>query len=392
LVGVVAGSVGHRPFDRRAWSGSCRYFFTALADRGLLHRAFGARVGAPRRHLLLARNFRRERWAWRHCYYSDPGYRDALTEQVRRRLRPEDIEPGRGFLQIGAMCDVPRLLGGRAKCFAYLDGNIAETLNNPFRKVPLEPRDAARAMAFERRVYHGMDRVFTMSEYTRWSLIQNFDLPEDRVVTIGAGINFDAAPEPVPDKRYDGGEVLFIGVDFARKGGWELLRAFRAVRGRHPGARLHVVGPSRLRVPPALARGVEFHGRIDRGDPAGAARLDGLLRRSCLFVMPSLYEPFGIAPLEAMAHQVPAVVSNAWALRESVSAGVTGALVEPGNVADLAETMTALLGDPESLRRMGESARAAVIRDHHWPAVADRLAEALRAAPSRPTSPARDGE
>ena len=129
--------------------------------------------------------------------------------------------------------------------------------------------------------------------------------------------------------------VLFIGIDFPRKGGWELLKAFRAVRERLPGATLHLVGPSALKLPPRLEGGVVFHGFLNKDDPAGRAKLAELFRRCCLFVMPSLYEPFGIAPLEAMVHRIPALVTNASALKETVTPGETGDLVECGQRREL---------------------------------------------------------
>jgi starch synthase len=199
------------------------------------------------------------------------------------------------------------------------------------------------------------------------------------VVTIGAGINLEAVPEYVPDKRYDSREVLFIGVDFPRKGGRELLEAFRMVRRRLPDARLHLVGPKELAIPPALEAGVTFHGYLNKGVPADRDRLAELYRRCCLFAMPSLWEPFGIAPLEAMVNQVPCLVTNRWALKEMVVPGETGDLVECGDIDDLAAKLSSLLSDPEALRRMGENGRQIVMNKFTWNHVVEKLIRAVSA-------------
>jgi glycosyltransferase involved in cell wall biosynthesis len=52
--------------------------------------------------------------------------------------------------------------------------------------------------------------------------------------------------------------------------------------------------------------------------------------RCSLFALPSLYEPFGIAPLEAMLNGIPAIVSGRWALKETVKAGVGRRKCRPG--------------------------------------------------------------
>ena len=275
------------------------------------------------------------------------------------------------------MYDVPKLVAGRAACYSYHDGNLAETLRSPYAPRAVGARSVDRALAYERKVYHGMTRILAMSEYLRRSFIEDFDVPPDRVAAVGAGINLEAIPAPVADKRYDSREILFIGVDFPAKGGWELLRAFRAAREKVPKATLHLVGPAHADNPADLEAGVQFHGYLSKNDPADRARLDDLFRRSCLFVMPSLYEPFGIAPLEAMVHQLPCLVTNGWALKEMVTPGQTGALVACGSVEDLEAKLVALLRDPAALCAMGDAGRATVLARYTWDRVVDRLLNAV---------------
>jgi glycosyltransferase involved in cell wall biosynthesis len=378
LVGITgSGQIGRDPFDRQCWSGSSYFFFNRLGQRGALYRAFGVEVPAYKRYLYLARNLRLNRQTWRERFYMDPGYRDALTEEVRRRLQPDDF--AHDFLQLGAMYNVPRLLDGRTRCFSYHDGNLAEALRSPNAPQGLGARVIDRALAYERTVYHGIHMVFSMSEYLRQSFIRDFDVPAQRVVNVGAGINLESVPEPVPGKRYDNREVLFVGVDFPRKGGWDLLKAFRGVRGRLPDARLHLVGPRELTIPAELQPGVVCHGFLNKNEPEGRARLADLWQRACLFAMPSLYEPFGIAPLEAMAHQIPCLVTGRWALREMVIPGETGDLVECGSVEDIEAKLTTLLGDPAALQRMGAAGRQRVLANYTWDKVVGRLIEAVAA-------------
>lgn len=82
--------------------------------------------------------------------------------------------------------------------------------------------------------------------------------------------------------------------------------------------------------------------------------------------MPSLYEPFGIAPLEAMSYELPWVVTNGWALEETVVQGQTGELVECGCVDNLVEKLLLLLRNLARLREMGAQGRKRVIEAHTW--------------------------
>jgi glycosyltransferase involved in cell wall biosynthesis len=236
-----------------------------------------------------------------------------------------------------------------------------------------------RALDYEREVYRNIDLIFTMSDQLRGSFVEDFGIDERKVVTIGAGVNLERMPALLPDKDYDSKKILFIGVDFERKGGEVLLRAFRAVRTAHPRSRLLIIGPHQLNLAPELADGVDYFGFLTKSDPAQRARLDRAFAEASLFVMPSLYEPFGIAPLEAMLHGIPAVLTAAWAFPEMVIPGMHGELVESGDSASLAETIDRLLRDPVALKRMGLLARERVLERFTWPAVVSRLREVVAA-------------
>jgi glycosyltransferase involved in cell wall biosynthesis len=379
-VGIIgSGLIGLTPFDRQSWSGISYFFFTECQRQGLLRRAFGVEVSSLKRGLLMAANYSPNRRRWRARYYMDPRYRDALTREISKKIAPEDFQ--RSFLQIGAMYDVPRLVHGRAPCFSYHDGNMAQSLRSPYAVKGLSAEVIDRGLAYEKQVYRGLTRIFTMSEFLRQSFIKDFDVPPEKVVSIGAGINLEQIPAEVPDKKYDRRDLLFIGVDFDRKGGWDLLKAFVQVRQKFPDATLHIVGPRQLSIPPELQAGVVYHGFLRKQDPAGGPKLAQLFRDCSVFVMPSLYEPFGIAPLEAMVHQLPCVVTNDWALEEMVVRGQTGEHVECGKADDLAAKLITLLGDPQKLVQMGAAARQRVLNYYTWDKVVGRLREAVAATP-----------
>ncbi|HEY8998540.1 MAG TPA: glycosyltransferase family 4 protein, partial [Edaphobacter sp.] len=230
-----------------------------------------------------------------------------------------------------------------------------------------------QAMAYERETAQKMTAIFTFSEYLRQSFITNYGVPAERVVSVGAGVNLASLPEANPAKSYAQPRILFIGTEFARKGGPQLLAAFRAVRERIPAATLDIVGPTQVDDLPA---GATLHGHLSKAVPEHAAKLEELFRTATVFVLPSLYEPFGIAPLEAMLHQVPVVTTNAWALPEFVIPGETGELAEKGSVEDLAEKLTALLtAPPEQLAAMGAKGRERAMGRYTWATVAKRMRE-----------------
>ena len=377
LVGVLgSGQIGYEPFDRRTWSGISHFVFTHLKENGALRRAFGVEVPRFSKYWLMLQNWNANGQLWRQQYYMSPDYRKRLTTVIKNRLQDEDFE--HDFFVLGAMYDVPGLMHGQSRCFSYHDGNLAQSLKAPYSPRGLSARRIDEGLAFERKVYQGTDRIFAMSDYLRRSFVDDYNVPSERVSNVGAGINLEQIPEVVPAKRYDTKQILFIGADFERKGGQQLLNAFRHIHDSHPDATLHIVGPKRLVLSGEVSRGVKFYGFLDKTKPHHARTLRDLFEKCCLFALPSLYEPFGIAPLEAMAHQIPAVVSRGWALQEMVVPGLNGAYVEPGSVENLVDQFRVLLSDPDGLRRMGIEARRHVIERYTWPQVMRRIIHEIR--------------
>lgn len=171
--------------------------------------------------------------------------------------------------------------------------------------------------------------------------------------------------------------VLFVGTLEPRKNVVPLIRAYRQVAPDVPHA-LVLTGPDGWFVDETdreVARSgpgsVVRTGRVDEAD------LDALYRGADAFVYPSAYEGFGLPVLEALARGVPTITSDVPALREL--AGDAAMLVEPGEVAELAEALARLLGDDTmaaDLRRRGPERAAG----YTWGATARATLDVYRRA------------
>lgn len=366
---VFGGSIGSDPTSSNTWSGTGPFLVDALESAGLLDRAVGIELPAWRKNLLLLKNFHRNRTVWRQHFYADPTYRNALTAAAGRLAPASPV-----LLQPGSMFSLPDAFPGK-KCISYHDGNLAELLKSGFNTKGISAKRLDQSLRYEETVSNRMTAVFTFSEYLRQSFIHDYHVPEAKVFNVGGGINLSTLPNADPAKDYTANRILFIGTQFERKGGPQLLEAFRLVRQSIPTAELHIVGPTSV---PDLTPGATAHGHLSKANPAHAAQLEALFRGSTLFTLPSLYEPFGIAPLEAMLYGLPCVVTDAWALAETVTPGVNGALVEKGSVPDLAAKLIQLLSNPENLRQMGRRGREQVLAQYTWSSVADRMSSIIR--------------
>lgn len=231
---------------------------------------------------------------------------------------------------------------------------------------------------------HESTRLISCSEHMRWEVDRLFGVGRDKVSVIPNGIDRDAwraAPQAVTRmrERYAGPGPLLVTTARLEweKGIHTLLEAMTELRRRVPGIRLVIAGrggkeadlresAQRLR----LDRAVAFAGWLPEGD------LHALVAAADLAVVPSIYEPFGLVALEAAALDTPVVVAETGGLAEFAEGGRVALTFEPGDPASLAETVRALLADPEATQRRAKAADEALTAKYSW----DRIASLTKAA------------
>lgn len=229
----------------------------------------------------------------------------------------------------------------------------------------------------EQEIYRHARHLFVMSEHVRQSLIDQYALDPDRITSIGAGSNVDMDPIAADNNGYANKTILFVGIDWERKGGPNLLAAFERVVAEEPEARLVIVGCE-----PAVSHPrIEVVGRVSRED------VKTRMSQASIFCLPTRIEPFGIVVVEAFHHGLPVVATRLGALPDLVEEGKTGYLVQPDNSAALAGALLKLVRDPEQCRRFGEQGRAFAQAHYTWDAVGQKLRDGIEQSLQR-TAPA----
>jgi glycosyltransferase involved in cell wall biosynthesis len=232
------------------------------------------------------------------------------------------------------------------------------------------------------RILPKVQAVITASGQSRTDILRFLPVDPSRVAVLPYGIAacFRPLPAPKVKKRLEerfglsAPYILYSGTAAPRKNLDRLVRAFAGLAGEHPLHSLVLAGP-RTDKDPALKRSIIHSGaagRILAMGPVSDPDLAVLYNGCDLFAFPSLYEGFGLPPLEAMACGAPVVCSSASSLPEVV--GDAARLVDPLDVDALTEAMHSLLADPslrEEMRWKGWDRS----RDFSW----ERNAEATMA-------------
>lgn len=205
-----------------------------------------------------------------------------------------------------------------------------------------------------------------------------------RTVPFGANLDpsYDAETVTALVERRDTAKcrLLFIGIDWARKGGETALAAARYLNAAGLPTTLTVVGCepfSPVKAPPF----VEVAGFVSRGTPSGRQRLEALFRRSHFLLLPSRAEAFGIVLCEAAAFGVPSFASATGGIPSIIEDGVTGRLLpEQADGQQYGEALHALFKDPARYRAMALAAYGKYRRELTWDSACRSVLELVASA------------
>jgi glycogen synthase len=228
-------------------------------------------------------------------------------------------------------------------------------------------------------------RVICCSQFMADEVQQAYWIGGDKIDVIPNGVDstaFDAldgedlsdfrARYAAPDQKI----IFSVGRVVYEKGAHVLIEAMPRVLAQYPGAKLVVTGEGpHLAAVKARAEqlgvspNVYFTGFVSYGDR------NRLFRVADVAVFPSLYEPFGIVALEAMAAKTPVVVSSVGGLAEVVANNETGMTVFPDNPDSLAWGIVHTLSHPDWARMRADSAYRVATTEYSWSTIAGRTAE-----------------
>lgn len=213
----------------------------------------------------------------------------------------------------------------------------------------------ARIEALERQGLEQADAVICVSHYTAQLLHTRYGAPEERMRVVHNGVRAPRGRRPLVRKPFAEPLALFLGRVTAQKGPAQFLEAAARVVAREPKVKFALAGGGEL-LPElieqaaslGLARHMHFTGALP---PREVARMYAM---ADLFVMPSISEPFGIAPLEAMLQGKPVILSRQSGVSEVLESAIK---VDGWDTQAWADAMWALMSDAPLREYLGQRAR-----------------------------------
>lgn len=215
-----------------------------------------------------------------------------------------------------------------------------------------------RFRKIDEQLLHRADNVVAVSRFTATVNEKIFQLPRS-ITVLYNGVQ---VPAEVPSNSRRHNTVVFAGSLVAQKGIFQLMKAWPLVLRQHPDAQLIVLGkgaqgPARELLSDTARQSVHFLGHQSMEE------VRRQMQSASLAVLPSYSETFGLVAIEAMSTACPTIFTNRTAGPEIICDGAEGFLVDPDQVAEIAETIIKLLRDPLLRQRIGAAGRKKVLSE-----------------------------
>jgi glycosyltransferase involved in cell wall biosynthesis len=236
------------------------------------------------------------------------------------------------------------------------------------------PQPLARFLALSERALPHVYRVLiAVSESTKRDLVNKLGVPEDRIKIIPNGVDLNTH-RPMP--KSSDPTVLVVGRMKRYKRIGDILSAFKLVEGKVPNVKLFIVGDGdhshALKKMSQQLRlsSVVFTGKISDKEKTG------LMASSWVVVSASLMEGWGMTITESAACATPAVSYDVAGLRDSIHDGLTGMLVENGNIKALAQAIIEVLENEQLRQRLSKNAME-YAQEFNWDSTAKEFMNVL---------------
>jgi glycosyltransferase involved in cell wall biosynthesis len=364
------------PLDKRSWSGTVHYTYEQIKKR------FDVEVfqfewnWLLREWLTTQKSFNRRLWGKQTSVEFLRSYSKYFSKKLTQELKRRPVDclfvPASSQLIAFVETSIPIIYMTDAT-FSQLQGYYPGFSNLPKYNVRL-------GIELDKSAFMRSAHCMLASEWNRQSAISDYGILDQKITVAPCGANLDKIPVSTSINFDISGQcrLLFLAVDWKRKGGNIVLEAFRKIRAHHAGASLSIIGcvPTENISADASITVIPF---LDKNARTDFQRLDEVFRNTDLLFLPTRAECAGVVFSEASAYGIPSVSTDTGGVTTYVKEGTNGYTLPlnagPGEYADL---ITDLVSDNTRMAALRRTTRQ-FYEDHlSWELWGQKFSELVR--------------
>jgi glycosyltransferase involved in cell wall biosynthesis len=373
---ALAGTSRYDFLDPRSWSGLPRSIYSAMAQRDDVETVLMGPVPHPRRYPESVRKGFAQLRGQNYVWWREPRILRHYHRQFEKLLdayRPDVVVAMGGDTAAALPASATSVLYADATWDANVD--YYETWSN------MTTRSRRTGEVSEQWAFDHIDHAVLTSDWAASSAVEHYGFSADAITVqpLGGAHVATAADEELAGfaaGRLDGPiKLLWVGVEWERKGGDIAIAITRALRERGEAVELHLAGryPDEVGAEP----GVVSHGFLD--PDADSAELARLFAEAFAFLLPARAEDSAMVLSEAASWGVPGLASRTGGLPTSVADGVSGLLFDVDATPEAyADAIVALRNDPERYLSLCGTSRERYQTEMNWDVCVERIVEVSR--------------
>ncbi len=300
-----------------------------------------------------------------------------FSEEVK-----DNIQPGTDLiLSLGSL--PVSFLTSSIPVIIYTDCTFNQTVNYYSSFSKYSSGTIKRGNRLERMAFNKAKKLIFTSDWAAKSAIEDYGVYPGRIKTIGFGANIaeglseDEVLSSVKDKSTEECNLLFVGVEWERKGADIAVQVMDRLRAENINAKLYLVGLKQ--VPPKLSKHIINIGFLNKNEQEGSQMLKCLYKKAHFLIVPSRAEAYGLVYCEANAFGVPALATNTGGIPSIIRNGVNGFIFDPeASIEDYANVVKRYFSDPARYYGLALNAYNEYKNRLNWGVVGKQLVEEIK--------------
>jgi glycosyltransferase involved in cell wall biosynthesis len=292
------------------------------------------------------------------------------SKEIQNRISPDtNVLFSPGSIPMSMLKEIKK--GAKVKKVFYTDATFASVLNYYPEYSNYGKYAIMQGHRLEKIALQNCDLAIYSSEWAAQSAIKYYGASPHKIKVVPFGANIeishtkDDIAKIVESKAKEECNLLFIGVDWERKGGGIALETAKILHNKGMNVHLDIVGIKNYHG--ELYNFITNHGFISKSTEEGKMRLCDLLRKAHFLILPTRNESFGIVFCEASAFGVPSIATNTGGVPSAVTDFINGKLFElTDNSKKYAEYIEKTLADFENYKKLCFSSFAEYKNRLNW--------------------------
>ncbi len=257
--------------------------------------------------------------------------------------------------------------------FAYVDATFLT-----YSDIYLNPKnflksEITRIVNQEKQFLAKASTIFFSSEWAKQETMQRYNMDGSNFQTVGLGGNTEIPQDITPSNELN---LLFVSMDFKRKGGQIAFDGFVKLKQKFPELTLHIIGDA----PPKNiinTPGIIFHGFIDKKTEEGRSQFDKIFKSAAFLIHPTEKDMTPLIIVEAGYYGIPAVAPAKFGIPEMIKDGKTGYLLKQNTPDEIVSILNTVLAKPNQWQQMQQATYHHMLDNFTWNNTGNKIINAI---------------